>query len=78
MGLANRIPKKLSTEDGAGYFLFIIRNAVIHKTKKNHFLFSPFVMLNKLMALVGSVCIYRVDSIRCPVIVVDHDAPFWI
>lgn len=30
------------------------------------------------MALVGSVCIYRVDSIRCPVIVVDHDAPFWI
>lgn len=58
MGLANRIPKKLSTEDGAGYFWFIIRNAVIHKTKKkNHFLFSPFVMLNKLMALVGSVCI---------------------
>lgn len=58
--------------------MFIIRNVVIYKIKKNYFLYLLFVMLNKLMVLVGSVCIYRVDLICCFVIVVDYDVFFWI
>lgn len=58
--------------------MFIIRNVVIYKIKKNYFLYLLFVMLNKLMVLVGSFCIYRVDLICCFVIVVDYDVFFWI
>lgn len=58
--------------------MFIIRNVVIYKIKKNYFLYLLFVMLNKFMVLVGSFCIYRVDLICCFVIVVDYDVFFWI